>query len=710
MVGRPSGATAGPAVVAQPAFGEDPRMRRLLPMLLMLAPLVAQDADLVLQNLTGFARREVAAVAVPFTMGAVEELPQLHAEGFATAWQPFGARWPDGSLRQALCLFVVDVGPLQEVMVRLAPGAGPALPEVELTMPAGKIEFVARVAGQTVRAEPVVVEQLEHNAMRRVELRRARLGDTGLVVELRVTAAREQPHAYIDFGVFFSDPRTPAMQLAVEELAVETDGIALFCYHSAALAMRQELNARGSRVVLLRDTVLGDGQGLRRTGALVPPLAADGSRSDDTKKAASQAPLLGAADWSSCGAFGAFGVVPALPPWLQGNGLREHLAFRHRAFVSSRNDDPFARGPLGLAKDASQTGDQYDFGVVKLSVVAASGLPSLLFEAEASVLQEACRPVHFFEADGSPVEPGKHPQWIVWSGRTHWHDGVSPDRLGKPVPAPRFQTHGWTGKDRQHWSSNHLGAFALLTGSHWARAELANEARLYLSGQTVDPAKSTSGSGAPRGAGRTLLAASWIYLATGDAKLLERINQRIDQVHLPGWPGRDQPLARVRPFAVNKPDPRLLAGKCSYWNPWQDALAAVGFGAAYKITGNENARLLAEQLALNVVLHGWRVDDSRCMVALAMRWHDGDPISADKFDDPDEVEWPKSSGFAEWALPAVEIARVAAMAKGDRVIVERATEIQRRLRAGRRRPGMGAPEFGGMDRLGEWDAVRWTVF
>lgn len=694
-------------------------MRSLLPTALLLAPLVAPlvaqvaapvaapRADLVLQNLTAFARHEVAAVVVPFAIGEVPTLPDLHVEGAATAWQPFGARWADGSLRQALCLFVTDVGALQELRVPLAAGPGLPLPAGEVAMPAGKIEFVARVAGRTVRVAPAAVEELEHNALRRVELRRARLGDTGLVVELRVTAGRDQPHAYVDLGVFFSDPRTPAMQLAVEELAVETDGVALFCYHARVLAVQQTLTAHGSRVVLLHDTTLGDGQGLRRTGALVPPLAGDGGRGDDTGKAASQAPLLGATDWRASGAFGAYGVVPELPPWLQGTALRQHLAARHRAFVDEPpNDDPFVRRPLGLAKDASQTGDQYDFGVVKLSVVAASGLPSELFEAEASVLQEACRPVHFFEADGSPVEPAKHPQWIVWSGRTHWHAGVSPDRLGKPASAPRFDSHGWTGKDRQHWSSNCLGAFALLTGSHWARAELANEARLYLSGQTIDPEKSTSGAGAPRGAGRTLLAASWAWLATGDKALLERIGARIEKVHLPSWSGADQPADRVRPFAVCKPDPRQLAGKCSYWNPWQEALAAVGFGAAWRITGNEHARLLAEQLAQNVVVHGWRVD-GRCMVALAMRWHDGDPIPADKLDDPTEVDWPKSSGFAEWALPAVEIARVAALANGDRVLAERAAEIQRRVRAGRQAPPMRSPEFGGMDRLGEWDAVRW---
>ena len=682
----------------------------LLLQALASAPLQAQQPELVLQNLTPFARRELAAVAVPFARGAVKELPELHVQDRATAWQPFGARWPDGSLRQALCLFVADVAALQELHVPLVTGAGPALPEGEVAMPPGKVEFVARIDGRTVRAEPVRIEDLETNALRRVELRRARLGDSGLVVELRVHAARDQGLAYFDLGVFFSDPRMPAMQVAVQELAVETNGVAMFCHHAQRLAIAQSVTDTGSRVVLLRDQVLGDGQGLRRTGALVPPLAADGSLADDTKKAATLAPLLGATDWRSSGAFGAYGVVPEMPPWLSGDALRGHLAQRHRAFVSStpRDADPFAAGPLGQAKNAGQTGDQFDFGVVKLSAVAHSGLPSMLFEAEASVLQEACRPVHYFAADGAPIDPAKHPDWIVWSGRTHWHAGVSPDRLGKPVPEPPFESHGWTGKDRQHWSSNHLGAYALLTGSHWARAELANEARLYLSGQTLDPQRSTSGPGAPRGAGRTLLAASWAYLATGDDALLARMRDRLDRVHLPGWAGRDLPEDRVRPFAVSEPDARMLGGKFRYWTPWQEAIAAVGFGAAHRVTGNENARQLAEQLAINVVRHGWRLDATHCIIATAMRWHDGAPIATTSFDDPDEVLWSDGTAFDEWAIGACEIARVASLAKGDRATAERAAEIQRRVRASRQRPGAGAPDFGGIDRLSEWDAVRWT--
>ena len=51
---------------------------------------------------------------------------------------------------------------------------------------------------------------------------------------------------------------------------------------------------------------------------------------------------------------------------------------------------------------------------------------------------------------------------------------------GKPCPAPAFDSHGWTGKDRQHWSSLYLTAYYLLTGKHWALREIQNEVQLYL--------------------------------------------------------------------------------------------------------------------------------------------------------------------------------------------------------------------------------------
>jgi hypothetical protein len=507
-------------------------------------------------------------------------------------------------------------------------------------------------------------------------------------------------------AVFFSDPTTAAMQCNLDELAVESRGMALSLRNPGLFGMSETMSSTGSRVVLLKATALGDGQGIRRCGAFLPKLTGDGKTSDQTIRAAAVCPLLGATSWTQSLAFGAFGRVPEPPPWLSGSGLRMALAARHRAFVDLERRpprDPFWCGPFGLERQAGQTGDQQDFGTVKLSAVAYSGLPSLLLEAEASVLQEACRPVHCFEANGMPVQAKDHPQWVVWSGRTHWHGGVSKDRLGKPVPEPPFESHGWTGKDREHWSSNSLGAFALLTGAHWARRELQNEVQLYLSGETIDPGLTTSGSGAPRGAGRTELAACWMYLATGDQALRQRMNERIDRIHFAQWAGRELGNDRVRPMAVQGPDDRMLQGKVQYWTPWQDAICATGFAADWFAIGNLNAKTMAEELSLNVVRYGFKLDDKECIIATAMRWQDGTPLTPEQLaGDPTAVLWSYGTDFNQWALSAVEIAAITAGRRGDQALQERAETILRRVRAGRR-----MPQGGFYDRLTEWEAIRW---
>ena len=667
--------------------------------------------EIVLQNLSPFARRQGVAVVVPFAPGVASTNPHLTAGDYHTAWQPFGARWPDRSWRQALCLFQAEVPRLSELRIPLLAG-NRTLSDEPIPMPEATITFVARRGKSIDRVEAVRIRDLEKNSMRRVELRRARIGKSGLVAELIVTAWRDQLHADISLAVFFSDPTSKAMQRRFDEISVECRGMGIVLRHPGHLGVRQKMTPYGSRCVLLQNRALGDGQGLRRVGAMVPPPNGDRVR-DETLQAVAAAPLLAATSWRDTGAFGPFGVVPAPPWWLAGNKLRMHFAARHKEFTSRERPggDPFGVGPHGLQRMAGQTGDQDDFGVCKLSPVAWSGVPSMLLEVEASVVQEACRPVHFYETDATPVDPANHPDWVVWNGRTHWHGDVSKDRLGKPVPEPRSEAHGWTGKDRQHWSSNYLAAYALLTGAHWARLELENEARLYLAGQTLNPKQSTSNAGAPRGAGRVALTASWNLCVTDNSKLRERMDQRMDRVYFKQWLGRNFKQDRVRPMAISGPDPRLLHGKHKFWNPWQDATAAVGFAAQYFMTNNARARELAEALAVNVVKHGWLIDERGNQIAMAMRWLQGAPFTDKQWRSRDEtlVQWSFGTAYSEWSIGAVEIARVVAERDGDKEVVRKAKAIQKTWRKNRQRPAAGYPHLSGFDRFGEWDATRWSA-
>jgi hypothetical protein len=717
--------SSGPGC-AQPRVGDDGVVRSVsgpallsLALALLAALSPAQEAPRVLtvQNLAPIERDEWISCSVPFAEGEVQGSPQLHVDGLATAWQPFGARWPDGSVRQALCFFRRPLRPLEEVTLPLVDGPGPSVaPEGQegFAVPDGHgLRFTVVLDGKEFAAQPPFVRFVEENAARRTALYRGRIGESGFVVELTVEWMRDQEHAYCGFGVFFSDPGTTALTRHVDELAVESSGPFLFLRHTGPVGTVPSRSAQGTRAVILQDDHLGDGQGFRRNGVLVPGLEAatdaDAVRRNATIQAALLCKPLAATSWRDSGAFGAFGFVPPPPPWLQEpQALRAAMARKHADFVrwsSEQAGDPFRSPRYGLAASAHQAGEQADFGVVALEPVAYSGLPSFLFEVEWSVLQDGCRPVHNFEADTRPLRAADHPDWVAHNGRTHYHRPTSPDRLGKTDPKADFDSHRWFGKDNQHWSNNYLCAYYLLTGDPQIGLEIENEVQLYLGGRTLRPGIATSNPGAARAVGRSMLAATWLYLCTGDAALLERMRARMYQVNAPTWLDRDTPANRIRPFDIKKPDPRYIPGnEDPVWVPWEEALAVVGLAAYRELTRDrsEIIETLVDGLALNLLRYGWRVrEDGRPEVGYAMRLlPDHRPLTDAEKADPSFVKWPSSS-FGVWAMGSLHVGRAAAVRAADEFMVAWADELLRRLEAGRR-----PPRDGFYDRFAQWDGVR----
>src|SRR5262249_2420212 len=169
----------------------------------------------------------------------------------------------------------------------------------------------------------------------------------------------------------------------------------------------------------------------------------------------------------------------------------------------------------------------------------------------------------------------------------------------------------------------YLCGYYLLTGKHWALREIENEVQIFLGGETVDPKVITSGPGAPRAAGRTMLTGCWLYQCTGDQDLLTRMHQRMNRVLAPSFSGKDRPIEQVRTFQVQNPDPRILQGSTKYWTPWQDGLAAIGFEAFHRMSGNPTAGALADAVAKNLVRYGWRIpQNAPPIIASSIRWQD----------------------------------------------------------------------------------------
>lgn len=667
--------------------------------------------EILLQNLAPSLRNEWVQVAVPFAEGEVQDVPGYHVDGRPTVWEAFGARWPDGSLRQALALFRCSLPRIGEARLPLVEGPGPAVSEFSDALRPWTFEISLRSGDRRFRGALERVEFLARNRARQVVVMRGRIGASGLVAEATLEQYSGQEHAYFGIGVFFSDPSSPALDLPVDELALETEGLSFLPRHANLLGMRVELNERGARTILLENSHIGDGQGLRRSGVLAPPLRGgeddEARERDETIRAAAVCRVVGATPWSGSGAFGPYGVVPPPPPWLATpDAQRTVMAQRHAEFVAwsrAQKGEAFRAARHGPGTAAHAAGDQADFGLCALEPVAATGLPSMLFEVEWSVLQEGCRPVHFFEADGSPLLAREHPKFVALSGRPHWNQDSSPDRLGKPYPPDKFDSQEWTGKDSEHWSNNYLCAYYLLTADPQALLEIRNETQLWIAANTLDPDLWTSKPGAARAAGRTILAGCWLWLCNPDGELEQRLKDRMYQTMLPEWKGGKWPPDHVRPYDVKGPDPRYFPGPEPTWAPWEDAIATSGFGAYRALFRDRDPRIseLIDGLALNLLRHAWILrDDGSAAIAYCMKYLDGKPYTAQQYADDKFVRW-ASGGFGHWSYGALVLGRNAALAAGDTALVTRADELLAALHRNRE-----IPRDGFWDRFSQWSAVR----
>jgi hypothetical protein len=139
------------------------------------------------------------------------------------------------------------------------------------------------------------------------------------------------------------------------------------------------------------------------------------------------------------------------------------------------------------------------------------------------------RGVHHYEADGTPLKRDNHPDWITWSMGTHWHTGVSRDRLGKTGPQPSQSGTGWLGYDDQHRSQNNLAAYLALTDDPLMLNHVYHQT-------TVDEAAHRvryQGTGAARAQGRTNGTLAQLATVVPDdlrARIVQVVTRRMEPI------------------------------------------------------------------------------------------------------------------------------------------------------------------------------------
>lgn len=558
----------------------------------------------------------------------------------------------------------VSIGALERQAWPLTVAAGAAAPQPLPDLSDTSAAPVVRlwINGNVWDAEPTLLADGPATILHM----RGRVPGTQCVGEFWAQIYPGSPVVPWELLVVASDPSTPEVYQAISSIVLEVVGdVVVSPYWPAWRGARQ---VAPNVVELARSTTMADTQGLAWAGVAIASAAAGAG-------AALHGPLcavLSRNAWD--GHWGPFGRLPDAVPIAESATYVDRLLGWHRDTLSA--GDVWRKPRLGLQPNSGQTGAQDDFGATKLGFAWAGG-PLHILEAYHSALHEACRPGHWRDAEGFPVEPWDHPNHVTWDGYTHWHPSVSGDRMGKGSAAtPRF-SGGYIGPDREHWSNNLLCGTYLLTGSPLLRRIIEKQGRQILSGETIDARLSTSNAGAPRGVGRTLLSASWVRRCLDEGELLTRVRERVS-ARLTIVERQTRPVVGAAPSGASEPplcytldgemtdtvalqgttemvvtaepysgavglidDPRAMGAGVVCVATWQEALAIVGLRAA-ALDGDPNAAIVLARAARAWMQHGWWEQGGR--------WWLADYVA---YLDPSQRV--RREGFEEWSTGALRI-------------------------------------------------------
>lgn len=412
---------------------------------------------------------------------------------------------------------------------------------------------------------------------------RARVGRM-LVVEFDTVYYPGQPWLVGDLSITASNPAVPDLFADIPTTAPLS-----FAGVPAIVVGGPDINTVGR--------VLANGQSLVFPIAVAYPAAMRGD------------------DWSSATvACYNFLRVRGASPWPQGRP-RMPAGFDFRRWPATRVGPAIDAlqtwvplsgiGPNPRSGDTGAQGDQLFVGG---ECAGRAGLGAEWVRYLTACMQGR-RPCNHREVDGRLLDIDAHPQLRLWDGQVHWHEGVSPDRLGKPRPVNETETHGWLGPDVEHAYMDNLAVAHRLTGRRGVGRLLESLARVYLFQWTTEPGVATSQAYAARAIGIEGLNAVLLWHSLRDRPLAERIRAH--------WIRRWEMILATATaddvWDVRVDDPRLGAG--AWWMPWQQALGAYGLDLAGEMFARPDARATAYRAARRVVADGWRRIDGRWTTA-----------------------------------------------------------------------------------------------
>ncbi len=623
------------------------------------------NRSITVANYAQHARRAVTTTVQPWAEGDYRGEPVV-VGGHTAQVERLGPLWPDGSMRTTRLTFPTELaaGEVRRHQVSIEPSAvaPPFAVRPEVTGP-----WSVGLECDGVAIEWGRPEVLHTGPVAQVARRRGRIPGTQIWAEWLVEIPSGLPMLrwWLHWGA--SDPTTTALRQEFGEVALVVTGARLVIRHEMAKTMRADYEPTSARVVLDDGPFISDGQSQATQGVLLfwPTERADPVEFSSLEAEALFPVLAISNDWPESKAFGAFGIVPEAPEWLQQPWQQVDATIAKIRREMPRDRDPWGWSRHGCNPNPGDTGAQADFGVCQLWEEARSGIPLRLHWAQFGVYQEACRPTHFREEDVGPVTHQAHPNAMIWSGRPH---RVSGDRLGKDRELADWDTRrtgdgrGWMGHDHEHWSVNYLCAYAMLTGDRWAETEVEHQVELWLGAVRTGASAGRWGHlWAARAEGRLLMAGAWLYCVTGREEVLARMVDRVAAVYAGEWAGRNG--TDVQPTQVVDWDPRSGLPdppREQFWMPWQDGFVVAGLEAVLKFSDVLNLRtMILSRLARTLTLFGYYDfgGHGNWVAAKSVAWNDGEPIEPSNY----PIQVALYGGYGKWMQQGVLLAETYAV-------------------------------------------------
>ena len=387
-------------------------------------------------------------------------------------------------------------------------------------------------------------------------------------------------------------------------------------------------------------------------------------------------PVIGSyTGWT--GKFLCYRTIPAL--FNKATMLAHDELTKFEATLASRGNYYRTR-PYSSATRPGIAGGQPSFGATKGGPVVTGDLPALIRAYCYSMADEALRPIHHREADGSLVLMRNHPQLRTWMRTVHKN---AKDKLGKNKEQPRTNAGASKryGHDENH-VADYMSAYLALTGDYMAERWYTSMLQMELA--CINP---YNGWGSmDRGTGRVSQFYSNALLLLPEFKAdIEAVVAARMHILENDWAGKNvlakDPKRPVKVLSVVK-DPRWLVNPDGTaepaFSPWQTAKGASGLYALSITLEDQNLAARARNIALlaaeTVVQCFLKDADGILTVPYTIRYYTDDREGL--MPELNLSNWEVNMGSSDWGLWSLSALKIVEKLSKNTELVKLAESIR----------------------------------